>query len=78
MQSAQHIYEEGKKSTFEKLLQKDKVWYTSLLNELGRVMQGVGTRIIGTDTMDFVAKHENPRSKKATYANFVCDHRPLD
>ena len=58
-------------------MQKDDTWVTSLSNELGRVMKGVGDRIKGTDTMEFVKKSEIPKHKKVTYANFVCDYRPL-
>ena len=53
---------------------KDEVWHTSLSNELGRVMQGVGSRIVGTDTMEFISKNQIPLNKKVTYANFICDH----
>ena len=72
-----HIYDNGKKQSLDKLIQRDKTWQTSLSNELGRVMQGIGNRITGTDTMEFVKKHEIPTHKKITYANFVCDYRPL-
>ena len=27
--------------------------------------------------MDFIFAHEVPQSSKVTYANFVCDYRPL-
>ena len=72
-----HIFEAGKKLSLEKLMKKDEVWITSLSNELGRVMNGVGNRITGTDTMEFVRKENVPKNKKVTYANFVCDYRPL-
>ena len=29
------------------------------------------------DAIDFISKHEVPKDKKTTYAQFVCDHRPL-
>ena len=75
--SVNHIYEGDKKISLDRLMEKDKVWKTSLSNELGRVMQGVKDRIIGTDTMEFIKKEDIPRTKKITYANFVCDYRPL-
>ena len=56
---------------------KELIWITSLSSELGRVMKGVNNRIKGTDTMEFVQKHQIPKHKKITYANFVCDFRPL-
>ena len=65
------------KDFLDNLMEKSDVWKTSLANELGRVMQGVGGRIIGTDTMEFVQQNTIPRNKKVTYANFVCDLRPL-
>ena len=40
-------------------------------------MQGIGNRITGTDTMEFIKKEDIPHHKKITYANFVCDYRPL-
>ena len=52
-------------------------WSIALSNELGRLAQGVEDRVIGTDTIDFIPKNEVPHNKKVTYANFVCDYRPL-
>ena len=72
-----HIYDNGKKLSMEQFMKKDDMWKVSLSNELDRVMQGVGNRIIGTDTMDFISKTDVPKTKKVTYANFVCDFRPL-
>jgi len=53
------------------------IWTTALSNELGRLAQGIGDRVVGTDTIDFIMKQEVPKGKKVTYANFICDHRPL-
>lgn len=33
--------------------------------------------VTATDTMEFIYKHELPLGAKVTYANFVCDERPL-
>ena len=41
-QSINHIFENRKKISLDKLMEKDSVWVTSLAKELGRVMQGVG------------------------------------
>ena len=30
-----------------------------------------------TDCMEFIHKHEVPEEQKVTYANCVCDYRPL-
>jgi len=47
-------------------------------NELGRLAQGVGTRMPhGTDTIFFIPKSQLPTGRKVTYANAICDHRPL-
>ena len=58
--SVNHIYEGGIKLTLDKLMEKNEVWKTSLSNELGRVMQGLKNRIIGTDTMEFIKKEDIP------------------
>ena len=72
-----HIFDKGKKLSLDQLMKRDRIWTVSLSNELGRVMQGVGGRIKGTDTMEFISKNDIPKNKKVTYANFVCDLRPL-
>ena len=46
-------------------------------NELGRLVQGNDAGVQSTDCMEFIYKHEVPDGRKVTYANFVCDHRPL-
>ena len=47
-------------------------------NDLGRLAQGVGTRMkSGTNTVFFVHPSKIPDSKKVTYANLVADLRPL-
>jgi hypothetical protein len=48
------------------------------LNEFGRLAQGVGGRIKGTDTMRFINENEVPktRQKDITYGSFVCNVRP--
>ena len=39
--------------------------------------QGISDGVSGTDTIDFIRKSEVPANKKVTYANFICDYRPL-
>ena len=78
--AANHIYDEnGKKETVDSLINgKDrKVWNQALSNEIGRLVQGNDNGVKSTDCMEFIFKHEVPERKKVTYANFVCDHRPL-
>ena len=78
--SLQHIFNEsGKKETMDSLLAgKDSaIWWKALGNELGRLSQGIGDRVVGTETLEFIHRSEVPSNKKVTYANFICDHRPL-
>ena len=54
------------------------VWNTSSANEFGRLAQGIGNRIKGTDTIVFVHKRQVPqdRMKDVTYVKFVCELKP--
>ena len=47
-------------------------------NESGRLAQGVGGRIKGTNTIRFIFRHKVPkvRMKDVTYGQFVCNERP--
>ena len=53
-------------------------WMLSSANEFGRLAQGVGGRIKGTDTILFIYKHQVPmeRWRDVTYAKFVCELKP--
>ena len=53
------------------------VWSTSLGKELGHLSQGFKERIKAQDTIDLIAFHEIPSSRKITHTNFIYDHRPL-
>ena len=50
-------------------------WSISSANEFGRLAQGVGGRIKGTDTIKFISKDNIPeeRFKDVTYGKFVCE-----
>jgi hypothetical protein len=78
---ANHIYtDDGKKETIDSLLNgtNGSTWTNSLCNEYGRLAQGFNdNKVLGTDTIDFIHKHEVPHDKKVTYGNFICDYRPL-
>ena len=78
---ANHIYNSttGKRETIDTLLAGPRadIWRTALSNELGRLSNGVGTRIKGTNTIEFIHKSDVPSHKIVTYANLVCDHRLL-
>ena len=51
-------------------------WSTSFANNLGRLVNGVGTRIpTGTNTMGFIPKSQVSKHKIPTYSCLVCDIR---
>jgi hypothetical protein len=54
-----------------------KAWSISAANEFGRLAQGVGGRVKGTDTIRFIRKSEVPsdRFKDVTYIKMVCQVR---
>ena len=73
--------ETGELLKYRKLIAHPKyheVWSHSSANEFGRLAQGVGGRIKGTDTIFFIHKHQVPqdRWKDVTYAKFVCELKP--
>ena len=73
--------ESGKLLKYRSLITHPKyreTWMHSSANEFRRLVQGVGNRIKGTDTIFFVHKHEVPqdRWKDITYAKFVCELKP--
>eukprot|EP00804_Cyclotella_cryptica_P002421 CCRYP_004115-RA/>CCRYP_004115-RA protein AED:0.38 eAED:0.38 QI:0/0/0/1/0/0/2/0/346 len=53
-------------------------WTLSSANEFGRLAQGVGSRIKGTNTIRFIAKSNIPveHRKDSTYGQFVCTVQP--
>jgi hypothetical protein len=82
-QFANEVFDEesGKMLTYRKLITHPKyqeVWMNSSANEFGRLAQGVGNRIKGTNTIFFIHKHQVPqdRWKDVTYAKFVCELKP--
>jgi hypothetical protein len=78
--TANHIYnEEGHRETLDFLLKgsNSHIWWTALGNEIGRLARGINGRVVSTDTIDFILKCHVPLNKKVTYANFMCDYRPL-
>ena len=54
-----------------------EIWYTSFSNEFGRLANGVGDRIKGTNTIKFILKSMVPPGRKVTYRRIVVDYRPL-
>jgi hypothetical protein len=53
-----------------------EAWQISAANEFGRLAQGVGGRVKGTNTIAFIHHHEMPHDRQATYPRFVCSERP--
>ena len=52
------------------------IWNKSFSNELGRLANGVGNRVKGTNTIKFIPKSEVPKGRKVTYGRIVVDFRP--
>ncbi len=70
----------GKMLEYRQLLRDPKykaIWSKAGVNEIGRLAQGVGKRIDGTNTIFFVHKHEIPqdRLKDVNYIKFVSSIR---
>jgi hypothetical protein len=42
-----------------------QAWLTSAANEYGRLIQGVGGRVKGTDTMHFIKRSDVPAGQTA-------------
>ena len=75
--SVNHVYDDNDKNPSIDNLLKVKMkptWEIRLSNDLEGLAQGVGDRVSGTDTIDFIRKSEVPANKKVTYANFICDY----
>ena len=77
---ANHIFDEnGKKQSIDDLITgpNKKIWLRSTANELCRLAAGIPGRVEGTKTVAFIHKSQVPKDKRVTYANMVCDYRPL-
>ena len=61
-----------------KHLNHKKVWGGAFGKEVGRLAQGLPGIVKGSNTLNFVFKHEIPpdRFKEVTYARIVCNYRP--
>ena len=73
--------ETGRMLNYRALIKDPKYrddWLKSAANEFGRLAQGVGDRIKGTNTIQFIQQSEVPpdRMKDVTYGQFVCTIRP--
>lgn len=45
--------------------------------ELGRLAQGNTHGVLSTDTIEFILQIDVPSGEKVTYAQYICDHKPL-
>ena len=53
-----------------------KDWDQSCANKLGRLAQGLGDKIKGTNTLVFIPKSKVSPGRTVTYARIVCTVRP--
>ena len=66
--------ETGKMLNYRNLIRLPKykeIWSRSSANEFGRLANGVGGRIKGTNTIKFIMEHEVPKQRKKDVAQFV-------
>ena len=76
----EYIFDEyGNKQSLDALLTgpSSNIWTKALSNELGRLTRGNIHGVSFTECMTFISHKAVPTNKKVTYANFVCEHRPL-
>ena len=71
----------GKLLNYKQLMKdpkQKKRWAISSANEFGRLANGTGGRVKGTNTIQFIRKRDVPsdRRKDVTYGSFVCSVRP--
>jgi hypothetical protein len=69
----------GASVEYRHLIQDDStfpVWNKEAANEFGRLAQGVGGRIEGSNTIFFIPRQAVPKEKIITYGRFVVDIRP--
>jgi hypothetical protein len=68
-------YKTGKQMEYKDLIRDPHYrddWMISSANELGRLAQGVGDRVKGTNTIFFITKDKVPDGRTVTYARVVC------
>ena len=75
------VLEGDKMLNYRQLINHPKLgeqWQTSSANEFGRLAQGIGGRVKGTNTIFFIKKEDIPeeRMKDITYGKFVCNVKP--
>ncbi len=70
--------ETGQYLNYRQLIKKPKhneIWSTSAANKFGRLTQGVGGGVKGTNTIFFICKDQVPkdRIKDVTYGSYSCE-----
>ena len=68
----------GASLEYRHLIQNDqtrRTWNRSFANELGRLANGVGDRIKGTNIIKFIPKTAVPPGRKVTYGRMVVNYR---
>ena len=73
------MYKEyGSKESIDSLLRGEmaSTWCKSFSHELGWLAHGID-HIKGNDVVHFIRKFEVPHDRIITYANIMCDYRPL-
>jgi len=78
IQSINHVYnEEGQRLKVDDLMKlHPTIWPQAVSNEIGRLSRGIRD-VVGNNAMEFIPRELIPKNKKVTYANMVCDERPL-
>ena len=75
-----HIWNNnGKKETIDTFLvgSDSYTWWKAVGNKLWRLANGLENQIRVTNTIKFIINGELPSGCTVTYANFVCNYRPL-
>eukprot|EP00957_Ditylum_brightwellii_P211360 15366086-Ditylum_brightwellii.AAC.2 len=75
-----HVFDKnGKKQSIDDLLKgpMKEMCIRSTGNEMRHLSDGIEGRVKGSGTIAFIIKEQVQIGKKVTYANMVCDHRPL-
>ena len=52
------------------------VWHKYFYDELGRIAQGAGNRVSGSNIIFFIQKPQVLQDRKVTYGRIVCDIKP--
>ena len=74
LKNLHHFDENGRKDSIDYLSKSNpEIWNTGLLNEIGRLVQGIRD-FKGNDAVEFISITGVPKNKKVAYANMIYDH----